>query len=176
MLTITDSIIDHNQAQGGSADTSGPASNGGEGAGGGVYNTSGSTITVTDSSITHNLAIGASGSNGGNGGNGLGGGFYNEGTASLESVIIEYNLALGGDGGQGGNGLGGGLYNGPLSNPTLTRATVEYNLALGGAGSGGTDGQGIGGGLYLVGTLDPSSKDNVITKNHASTSGDDIGP
>jgi hypothetical protein len=140
MLTITDSIIDHNQAQGGSADTSGPASNGGEGAGGGVYNTLGSMTHVIASTINHNLAIGGAGSDGGNGGNGYGGGLYNDASSTL----------------------------------TLAGATVQYNLALGGeAGFAGSDGEGIGGGVYLLGTFIVDSITG-ITKNHASTSNDDV--
>jgi hypothetical protein len=120
VLTVNNSIIDHNQALGGAADTSGPArSNGGSGQGGGVWNEAGtikvpaSSITVTASSISHNLAIGASGSNGGNGGDGLGGGLYNSGTANLIDSTIASNHAAGGAGGSGGNdgqGIGGGLY------------------------------------------------------------------
>jgi hypothetical protein len=93
---------------------------------------------VTASAITHNQAIGGAGSHGGNGGNGLGGGFYNEGIASLTDSIIKYNSALGGEG-----------------------------------GAGGSDGLGIGGGIYSIGALDFFGT-NVIDKNHASTSHDDI--
>jgi hypothetical protein len=112
-LTVTGCIIDHNQAQGGRDDTSGLRSNGGSGFGGGVCNDSATTISVTASSLAHNLAIGAAGSNGGDGGDGLGGGFYNSGTATLTGNVIEFNLALGGEGSAGGtdgDGSGGGVY------------------------------------------------------------------
>jgi CSLREA domain-containing protein len=135
-LTVEDnSIIDHNQALGGNADTSGPASNGGSGQGGGVWNELGTTINVTASSISYNLAIGASGSNGGNGGDGLGGGFYNAGTATVTDSSITHNHAIGGDGGNGGDGLGGGLYNAGTAN--LIDSIIAFNHASGGDAHGG---------------------------------------
>jgi hypothetical protein len=115
VLTVTaNSFIEHNQALGGSADTRGPASSGGSGLGGGLYNDAASLITVTASFVTHNLAIGASGSNGGDGGDGLGGGLYNGGKATVTESTISRNKAEGGDAGSGGSvgtGEGGGVYN-----------------------------------------------------------------
>jgi hypothetical protein len=101
-------------------------------------------------------------------------------TLSVSSTILDHNKARGGDGGvgaTGGDGDGGGLYNDSRSTISLTGATLEYNLALGGeGGSGGSDGDGIGGGVYLLGTFISIDPTTVITKNHASTSNDDIGP
>jgi len=63
--------------------------------------------------------------------------------------------------------LGGGAYNDATSTLALTHSSVTRNHANGSAG--------IGGGIYTLGlfTFDPFT---VIADNHASTSGDDIGP
>jgi hypothetical protein len=72
-------------------------------------------LTVADSRLIANQALGASGAAGGNGGNGLGGGLYNEANAqtTLMGSQIVNNQALGGTadpGGTDGQGLGGGVY------------------------------------------------------------------
>ena len=106
----------------------------------------GGVLTVSDSLIALNQAIGGA-SLGGNGGNGLGGGIFNGvpnpfGTPSL----------------------------------TLRRSLVTFNRAAGGAGgNGGTAGLGQGGGLYLapggVAIADPLT---TIFFNDASTSDHDM--
>ena len=54
---------------------------------------------------------------------------------------------------------------------------IVANAALGGvAGAGGASGQGIGGGIYTVGTFGVFTSFTVIKDNHASTSGNNIGP
>ena len=56
----------------------------------------------------------------------------------------------------------------------VTGSSITRNLAIGGHGYGaGSDGQGIGGGVYFLGTFTFDSA-TVISKNHASTSGDNI--
>jgi CSLREA domain-containing protein len=168
-LTVKDnSIIDHNLALGSNADTSGPASNGGSALGGGLYNDGTSMVSVTASSITHNHAIGAAGSNGGNGGDGLGGGFYNAGTATVTASSTTHNHAIGGaggsNGGNGGDGLGGGLYNAGTAN--LIHSIIAFNHAASGeAGFGGMDGTGDGGGIFNAGALSIDAL-TVIFGNH----------
>ena len=95
-----------------------------------MYNYFSTPASVTASAITHNLAIGASGSHGGNGGDGLGGGVANEleGTLSISSTTVAYNEAQGGDGRNGGDGLGGGLYNDASSTLTLTGSHSPIQL------------------------------------------------
>lgn len=105
-LTVKASSITHNKAQGG--DASGSA---GSGIGGGVWN--GGTTSVFDTFISHNLALGGDGTDGGDG---LGGGMYNDASASLwlERTTVTRNHANGGEGGDdglGGEGIGGGIYN-----------------------------------------------------------------
>ena len=81
-----------------------------------------------------------------------------------------------GPGASGGNGLGGGIYADASTNLDLMHVVVQYNVAIGGeGGAGGSDGQGIGGGVYVLGTFSEDSSTG-ITKNHASTSHDNIGP
>jgi hypothetical protein len=73
------------------------------------------------------------------------------------------NQALGG----GGAGLGGGIYNGAAATLMLTQCVVTRNQANGSPG--------IGGGVYNLGMFAFDAL-TVIKDNHASTSGDDIGP
>jgi hypothetical protein len=70
-----------------------------------------------------------------------------------------------GDG--GGAGLGGGADNDATSTLTLTNSRVTHNRANGSPG--------IGGGIYNLGKLNLDAL-SVVKHNHASTSGDDIGP
>jgi hypothetical protein len=71
------------------------------------------------------------------------------------------------NGGGGGAGFGGGAYNDVTSTLALTRSSVTRNHANGSPG--------VGGGVYNLGafTFDVFT---VIEDNHASTSGDNIGP
>jgi hypothetical protein len=122
---INSTLFVHNQAIGGA---------GGNGLGGGLFSGGtadfGSnpaftlTLTVLNSTLSDNLALGGDGIVG-NGGNGLGGGLFNGlGTAEVVPTVL-------------------------LSNTTITA-----NQALGGAaGSGGVAGQGIGGGIYNTATV-----------------------
>jgi hypothetical protein len=91
---------------------------GGTGQGGGVFNLS-STLTITDSFIALNQAIGGDGAVGGDG---QGGGIYTTGGPSSPVTIagtwIVGNAALGGHGqAKDGQGVGGGLYiaSGPVT-------------------------------------------------------------
>jgi hypothetical protein len=116
-------------------------------------------VTVSGSTIDHNLAQGG-------GGNGEGGGIANllSATTTVDTSAVTYNEANG-DG--GGAGLGGGFYNDATSSLALTHSSVTHNHADGSPG--------IGGGLYTLGLLTFDSS-TVIKDNHASTSGNDIGP
>jgi hypothetical protein len=133
-------------------------------------------LTINNSTIANNEAIGRAASVAGSGtptifpaGNGGGGGIYmGGGTLSINSSTIADNEAIGGSthgfGGDAGNGYGGGLYiaGGTVS---INNSTLADNQALGGAGGHGTEtagsgtvvskatsaGNGYGGGLYLAG-------------------------
>ena len=67
----------------------------------------------------------------------------------------------------GGEGAGGGIFNDATSTLTLNDVLVTQNQATGPTG--------IGGGVYTLGTFTYDSQ-TVIKHNHASTSGDNIGP
>jgi hypothetical protein len=83
---ITDSTLGHNEALAGNGAGGG---NGGEGSGGGVYVDAASTLIVSASDITHNLAGGGSGADGGGkDGQGVGGGVYNLGTFLFDVATV----------------------------------------------------------------------------------------
>lgn len=84
-------------------------------------------------------------------------------TTSVAGSIVTQNRANGG----GRPGLGGGAYNDATSTLALTDSLVTENDANGSPG--------IGGGIYTLGTFSYDSS-TVIKDNHASTSGDNIGP
>ena len=145
-VTVTATAnIDHstllgNQAVGGAGTT------GGNGQGGGIANLNGGVLTVSNSLIALNRAIGGVG-NGGNGGNGLGGGVFNGGPSPVGTPSL-----------------------------TLQRSLIALNRADGGvAVGGGSAGLGQGGGLYIAaGGLASADPWTLISANDASTSDDDV--
>jgi hypothetical protein len=151
-------------------------------------------LTVSDSTVINNQAVGgaggAAGAGGiaGNGGNGEGGGLFNtatgfsgtgQATLTVSGCSVTTNEAEGGagaSGGSGGNGFGGGLFNDAGATATVRTSVIAGNQADGGAGAGGSAGQGIGGGVYNLGTFDLDAA-SIIEGNDASTSNDDVfGP
>jgi uncharacterized repeat protein (TIGR01451 family) len=169
-------------ARGGNALPAGPGSPAGVGPGdpgesaqgGGLYATGG-TISLSDTTIAGNVAMGGAGGNGANGtknnptasGGGAGGGaqggglYAGSGTVSLTRVSLSANLASGGNGGNGGNGFHGG-------------ATLIGSRGVAGAGGGAQ-----GGGLYSsAGTVTLSltavSGNNVVA-GAAGIDGDGAG-
>jgi hypothetical protein len=183
-------LIAHNRAIGGVHNESfgGPVL-AGLGAGGGIFNAFGnfvldtgdalapSIVNVSNSTLEQNQAHGGEGDT--RGGDGWGGAIAAlfAATTNVTDCTLEMNHALGGDaddGGRGGNAYGGGAYNDATSALALKSTTVTKNQADGGdASAGGGDGEGIGGGIYNLGSL-AFDAGTVITKNHASTSNDDI--
>lgn len=101
----------------------------------------------------------------GSGANAEGGGIANVSSAmtTVSSGILILNEANGG----GAAGLGGGAYNDSSSTLAFTQSLVTQNQADGGPG--------IGGGIYSLGTF-TFDANTFIVFNHASTSGDNIGP
>ena len=120
-----------NQAQGGAGTT------GGTGRGGAITNESGGVLTVSDSLIALNRAVGGAGDV--KGGDGQGGGIFNGApnpfgtpTLTLRRSLVVFNQAIGGasDGGTAGLGQGGGLYLSPggvASTDSLT--AIFFNCA-----------------------------------------------
>jgi hypothetical protein len=148
--------------QGGLANGSGTAAEGGA-----IFNQG--TLVLNGATVTGNVAEGANGSEGRNPGNGkdaAGGGIWSNGALTLENTLVQGNDAWGGNGGIGmtrggfgfgtpgigGNAFGGGLYiaGGTV---TLTSSTLSKNTAEAGY-SGYSSGQydtSFGGGLYVAG-------------------------
>jgi hypothetical protein len=158
-LTLNAVLIGDSQAVGGNYDYP-PES----GAGGGIYS-SGSLTLEGGTQFVGNEARGTTGgyraakngwSYGVPGGDGLGGAVYVAGgTATLDTVTLQSNWAIGGDGGEGtkslaagGLGKGGALYV-AAGTVTLTGVTLSSNWAIGGIGNPG--GNGYGGALYVAG-------------------------
>jgi hypothetical protein len=178
VITPPVTSVDHcqfldNRAVGGDGGTGGTGGNGGAAGradGGGILNTNG-PITIDDSSIFGNAALGGVGgaagtgatTRGGDGGLSRGGGFANErgSISSVTGTSIASNQASGGPGGvarAGGEALGGGVFNGRASgiapdpnapsNLTMIECEVTDNLATGGTGgAGGNGGNASGGGI-----------------------------
>jgi fibronectin-binding autotransporter adhesin len=167
-------VLKQNQANGGHNNTASGTGTllAGVGVGGGIFNYLGnynspgygsldaSVVTVSGSLIDQNQA------DGGGDGNGEGGGIANllSATTTVTGSTITQNEA---NGGRGGAGLGGGAFNDATSTLELYDALVTQNQANGSPG--------IGGGIYTVGTFTYDSL-TVIKNNHASTSGNNIGP
>jgi hypothetical protein len=162
-LTVSGSKFVGNQAISGTSATGvGP-----QASGGGIDNDVNSIMTVTNSTIVGNTALGgAAGAPGFAGGLALGGGIADQtnSSATVSGCVLSGNAAIGGVGGAGatgGDGVGGGIVVGhpfflipDSSSLTLTNSMVTGNLAQGGAGgSGANGGDGLGGGIMagLVG-------------------------
>ena len=94
-----------NLAQGGSggSGSAGQGGAGGDGQGGGVFNAEpnveegfpGATLSLTNSIVSLNLAIGGAGADGGSSGQGQGGGLYlaSGGTTNLVRTLVVLNIA-----------------------------------------------------------------------------------
>ena len=163
------------------------------GAGGGIYNSPGASLTIEDSTISDNRAgNGADGAPSGGtaadgGGGGSGGGIESlvGTTLTIERSTISGNHAgnggAGGDGTAGGaggrGGYGGGIIDGQST--TISDSTISGNVAgaggpggLGSSSSGGAGGDaGHGGGIHHQGNS--LTMTNVtLTGNAAGTAGD----
>ena len=159
-LTITDSIISDNQAQGGNG-YSMPLSGGGNGgaASAGILNNTGAVLTINDTLFDNNIAIGGAGANGvytgmssDNGGDGgsAASGVANFGLFNSNNVLFNDGQAYAGDGGNGayylfdgGNGGDGGdatlgILNGNTG--TLTGTNTGNYLGTATPGNGGNGG------------------------------------
>lgn len=141
--------------------------------GGGIFNLAGD-ITITNSTISNNTAVGTQ--------DGFGGGIYNEGNLTISNSTLLGNKAFIG---------GGGIYNnGSL---TLTNSTISGNTAPDGGGLGNISPAAVGGMSLLYVTIadntaktgggistDPSAAtsmmNSIVAGNHASSGPDILGP
>jgi hypothetical protein len=187
-LKLSADVLTHNVAQG--------AANGGNAYGGGLLN-EGGDVTIVNSAITHNKAVGGDGGNNGPHilgsfafiGFGFGGGILNDGgTLAISGSKPVGNLAQGGSrgaagaggtSGNGGSGTGPGVAAFTLgeTSPTVSvnNSVFTFDSAVG--GTGGSAGQGLGGALYIDPTAAVSLDAFTLAHflgNHASTSNNDV--
>jgi hypothetical protein len=185
-FVVNESVVSGNLAQG--AD-----SLGGPAAGGGIFASAGTLLTVSGSVFSTDQVIGgAAGPGGSDFSNGMGGeadggaiAAVSDGTTvSIRDSTFDENQALGGRGGLGGtgfiNGTGGDGSGGALSvsaatfpaiagSLTVTGSRFAVNLARGGAGGSGqgfSDGQG---GSGLGGALTASSQALTVVVDGSSS-------
>jgi hypothetical protein len=154
-LTLIDCTVSSNIAQGGTGDSLwcspmsgcyGALGKGGNAYGGGIYNSSDSSLIINGCIITDNLVLGGQGGvyyetgwpmEGAMGGMAGGGGIYSASAAIINNCRIVSNTATGGNGGEAdfagpcGNGFGGGIE----AEGTITNCLIADNLADMGSGS-----------------------------------------
>jgi hypothetical protein len=192
---VRDTRIEHNLAVGGNGNAgSGPAGFVGVATGGGIDNSfdglfaglGPTTLTVVDSTIRHNEAVGGNDNTGSGGqvfvGGGLGGAVANYlgAAADISGTSIDHNRGAGGSGNTAGAasranvGAGGGVYNafgrfrldtGELladSAVRLSDVSLDHNDA-----AGGVAGDGLGGGAYNDATSTLVLNAATVTKNTA---------
>jgi filamentous hemagglutinin family protein len=126
--------------------------------GGGIYNFGGANLTVNNSTITNNNALGLGGTVGG------GGGIYNESaTLTVNNSTISNNIATGSN---GGGGSGAGLYNFGGGILTVNNSTITNNTGdtLGSGTAAGGGGIVNWGGTLIV-------TNSTITGNRLTSSG-----
>jgi CSLREA domain-containing protein len=151
--------------------------------GGGVFNGQNASLTITDCTLTANLAQGASNATAsGAGGQGDGGAISNSGTMTVTNCTLVSNNAFGGmgadasgamganlHGGDGGAALGAAIFNDTNAVLTISNSTVVSNIATGGAAANGQFG-GNGGtataGIYNNGTMTVTA--GTLTRNRAT--------
>jgi uncharacterized repeat protein (TIGR01451 family) len=137
---------------------------GGSARGGGIYNDSGATLSLSNTIVAYNTALGSSDSSAGSG---EGGGIFNGGTiTSIVNSSIVYNTAQGGAGGSyGGWGSGGGISAWNIIT-SIANSTIAYNTAQGGTGSEYA-GWGEGGGISIIEATIESILNSTIAHNTA---------
>ena len=159
-----------------SAATAPPGSAANAANGGGIFNLNGSTMTLTNCSISGHLGhladkAGTASQGGipaGNGANGEGGGIFNNGTLTMSGSKVSGNLAVGGAGGEtsaaraatAGTGTAAECW--PLRIPTtrvparsastsaLSQATRRSVATVARRDQRAEDGQGLGGGIAIL--------------------------
>jgi hypothetical protein len=197
-LTLRNVLVDRNETLGTAAAAvtgSVPGSEGGEGAGGGIYVQPGALV-LDHVTVKENVVFGGEGGNaqngtGGRGGIAQGGGVdVSGGALTMVSSTIAGNQAVGATageannfGGEGGEADGAGVFDSskPPTPPVLVDAsTIANNEANGGGGgeahslgsSGGSGGTGRGAGLFLRNGIVENS---TITNNRAFSGAAGVG-
>jgi hypothetical protein len=102
--------------------------------GGAIFNLYGA-VTITNSTLTGNAALGGAGQRGGTGGvggDGLGGAVFNlDGTVTARNATLDSNTVTAGPGDKGsGSAAGGAVYNLALGNNPQTGSAISATLTL----------------------------------------------
>jgi len=128
------------------------------------------TVSVTDSALTGNQAVGGAGVAGAAGSIGEGGGacFVGVPSALVTGCTVADNVAQGGAGGTGavgGIGVSGGIDMAFFSVVTVSNTLLLGNQAIGGAGgAGASGGDGMGGGINVgTGVITAPPDDCTLT-------------
>ncbi len=188
VLTVADSRVANNVAQGGPGD---------DGRGGGIFSSCDFNpncsqifnLKLIKTKIVGNRAKGGVGPLdpscwSGAPGRGIGGGIFSQGRARLDRSSIIGNRAVGGDanpgGGVGGTGIGGGIYSAPdpggpgpglvlVVGNSLTPSRVAYNVAVETSSCSCWPGLSDGGGAYADGTI--RVRHGIFDSNSATRGG-----
>ena len=155
--TITDFTIQNGLSQGGEGGSGVTGGGGGTGGGGALYVHSGTTMTISATSLNSNQAIGGAGGAGSSGGSGGGGGGYGGGRGGPATATS----------GPGSGGGGGGNCGGALGAPNGGVGSPNSFANGAGAGGGGARPTGAGRGGNTAGSLYGSSY--IGGSNGAST-------
>lgn len=109
--------------------------------GGGIFNASTGTLTITNSTLVGNTTFGNAGSEG------QGGAIYNasSGEVNIVSSTLSDNDARGSN---EGGGRGGAIFNASTGTVNITNSTLSGNLVLGGSNFPPSGGPGVGGAIY----------------------------
>jgi uncharacterized repeat protein (TIGR01451 family) len=158
---------------------------GGAAQGAGIWASSGS-LSIANSTLSHNAALGGVGGIGGQGGAGQTGQFGGDGLSNVYGTGTDGGAGgaggtggLGGTGGAGGEADGAGLFvANATTNLTVTDSTVADNQATGGQGGqsgaggyGGIGGDGGGAGVGLVDNYKPGAGGVGGTGGQGGTTG-----
>ena len=178
-MTITNSTINKNRATGGA--------DGGEAHGGGIANL-GSTLSISKSTISDNMAIAADGVNGSGDASGGAIDINFAAATDISDSLISNNRAIAGNGGMRTDddfsidtAFGGGISNAEESQLTVTRCILVGNQAIGGnhasttapntADIGSAHGGGIINDLSSVAVI----RDSTIFNNKSTGGNNDAG-
>jgi hypothetical protein len=166
-VTVTDSIITGNRAQPSGSTSCGPGCTFSVAIGGGIVNYG--AMTLTGTTVSNNIAIGAtlppSDSRPVAAGGGIGSGFF----ASLtlhDSTVTGNTASIGSTDTLGFREQGGGIDSGPLS---IDGSTIRNNRIIGTDTNPNADGLGIGGGIHL--SASATIQRSQITGNSVTLTG-----
>ncbi len=159
--------------------------------GGGIHNSQGARLELTDCALIHHVALGQIGpSGGGAGGFARGAGIFNRGELAITRCTFTGCVAGGGAGtdngavvgfgGAGGAAEGAALYNAESGVVAIVDSTIAGNSASGGIGGsarfGGRGGNGTGAAVHNLGSLVVNN--STMSKNYGGGGGGGggIGP